>query len=265
MVVAIRDGQARGFDPIHSHTGAQRGQAGVADLHRLPSGLDFSVTTREPYHKATSTPTDLFALNEHQPRTCDAVVSLTPRSDAGRHEFALNFARGRYLDVGASGFHKVKPKALCEITNAASKPKRLCLDSLSFNSVRCWDFMQGKASPCQLLSPQEPHCEKYPRRFTSVVSPERGSKISQVATPTDNDEATQTPASASRSRCESTTGLWTRKGLGVRTSIGAAGRLYERPSRDVTSGWSVQPAAVFCTRLQALDDVRACSSGDEAG
>ena len=133
----------------------------------------------------------------------------------------------------------VKPKALCEISNAASKPKRLCLGGLSFNSVRCWDFMQGKGSPCQLLSPQEPHCEKYPRRFTSVVSPERGSKISQVATPTDNDEATQTPASASRSRSESTTGLWTREGLGVRTSIGAADRLYERPSRDVTSGWSV--------------------------
>ena len=167
-MVAVIDERPRGFDLAHSHTGAQRRQAGVADLPGFLLAWSFLLQL-VPHHKARSTPTNLCAFNEHRTRTRDAVGPLTQCSDAGWHEFALNSARGRSLDVGASRFHRIKPKVMYEVTNAASKQKRLCFDGPSFNFVRCWDFTQGKVSPCLRLNPQGPHYGKYSRLSPSSV------------------------------------------------------------------------------------------------
>lgn len=92
------------------------------------------------HHKATSTPTSLGVLHEHllsphlrrcwSTHTMFAPSSLSCSSfDAVLPEFALNSARGPQLDVG---FIKSSER-MCEVTNAASNPKRLRLDRpLSF-------------------------------------------------------------------------------------------------------------------------------------
>ena len=54
--------------------GTQPGRAGAADLRR--SFPFFSVTAGESHRKASQTPVNLDALNEHRARTCDAVGPL---------------------------------------------------------------------------------------------------------------------------------------------------------------------------------------------
>ena len=102
-------------------------QRGPVDATYLGFALVFLATTREPHCKTTPALINLGVLNEHQALPCEDVDPLTlysPSSsssppDAGDLEFALNLFGVVISIVGASRFHKIKPKAV----NMTSKPK----------------------------------------------------------------------------------------------------------------------------------------------